>query len=89
MNYPMRMKYVQNAVIIKPVIVSFAEICAKLSVDLQKHKFYAKIYRVFVELYSDGSGYLMGAPVKYRITIRRIKKCLILIMKKQLNPMLT
>ena len=27
--------------------------------------------------------------VKYRITIRRIKKCLILIMKKQLNPMLT
>lgn len=29
------------------------------------------------------------APVKYRITIRRIKKCLILIMKKQLNPMLT
>ena len=53
------------------------------------NKFYAKIYRVFVYVYSDGSAKPQGVPIKYRITIRRIKKCLILIMKKQLNPMLT
>ena len=54
-----KIKNVQNAVIQKLVIVSFAEFYAKFSVDLQKYKFYAKIYRVFVEVYSDGSGYLM------------------------------